>query len=140
MREKKHNELRSQEHRLILIYLSMEAYLRRPRFAHTSWCSYGLICPQSQAFTRTHPQTQTQTTARKRTHALQLGFIDALAAPLFSAAGRLLPGLAPLAAQLQANRRAAAETTDADMLSQVCGFKFRVPISARPVCFHCSRP
>ena len=51
--------------------------------------------------------------------ALQRGFVDAVAAPLFCAAARLLPGLAPAVRQMEENRRAMEGLTDADLLAQV---------------------
>jgi hypothetical protein len=50
--------------------------------------------------------------------ALQRGFVDAVAAPLFRAAARLLPGLAPAVRQLEENRRAMDALDDAALLRQ----------------------
>jgi hypothetical protein len=52
--------------------------------------------------------------------ALQRGFVDAVAAPLFRAAARLLPGLAPAVRQIEENRRAMEGLDDAALLAQVC--------------------
>ena len=51
--------------------------------------------------------------------ALQRGFVDAVAGPLFRAAARLLPGLAPAVRQLEENRAAMAALTDAELLEEV---------------------